>query len=62
MRIDDFQLQIYNRWGGLVFESNSVTEGWDGNNSPQGTYLVKAEFTCRNKKKSVFTGSLKLIR
>nr|HMT29670.1 gliding motility-associated C-terminal domain-containing protein [Bacteroidia bacterium] len=62
MRIADFQLQIYNRWGGLVFESNSVTEGWDGNNSPQGTYLVKAEFTCRNKKKSVFTGSLKLIR
>ena len=42
-------LRIYNRWGQLVFSTNSLTEGWDGtikgNKQQTGTYvwMLKAE-------------------
>ena len=34
-------IQIFNRWGGIVFESNSYGPGnyWDGKDSPDGTYF-----------------------
>lgn len=28
--LNRYQMFIYNRWGQLIFESNSVEEGWDG--------------------------------
>jgi gliding motility-associated-like protein len=28
--VTDFQLQIFNRWGELVFETNDITGAWDG--------------------------------
>jgi gliding motility-associated-like protein len=28
--IQEVNLQVYNRWGNLVFESNSLSKGWDG--------------------------------
>ena len=28
--IESYQLQIYNRWGNLVFETDNAAEGWDG--------------------------------
>ncbi|MFO8129886.1 MAG: gliding motility-associated C-terminal domain-containing protein [Bacteroidales bacterium] len=33
--ITHFHLFIYNRWGGLVFESKSITEGWNGQHNGQ---------------------------
>ncbi len=38
-----YSLQIYNRWGQLIFESEDPTEGWDGTHKgelvPFGTYV-----------------------
>jgi gliding motility-associated-like protein len=28
--IESYQIQIYNRWGNLVFETDNAAEGWDG--------------------------------
>lgn len=28
--LTDYQLTIYNRWGGLVYEGTAPTDGWDG--------------------------------
>jgi gliding motility-associated-like protein len=38
-----YQLQVYHRWGGLIWETNNPSEGWDGRNKngkllPRGTY------------------------
>ncbi len=47
--IDKFQIHIYNRWGNLLFESNNLYEGWDGQYNgalvPEGLYVysVKAK-------------------
>ena len=33
-----YKLQIYSRWGELVFDSHNWDEHWDGGNWPQGIY------------------------
>ncbi|MEL7246924.1 MAG: gliding motility-associated C-terminal domain-containing protein [Bacteroidota bacterium] len=39
----DYELNIYDRWGGQVFQSSSLDMGWDGRRQgelmPQGVYL-----------------------
>jgi len=43
----EYKLQIYNRWGALIYESHDLNKGWDGyfgngNLAPQGVYVWKA--------------------
>ena len=44
-------MKIVNRWGGMVFESNEPSEGWNGRMentgpmSPNGVYLYHIRFT-----------------
>jgi gliding motility-associated-like protein len=28
--VDEFEMQIFNRWGELLFETKDVRQGWDG--------------------------------
>lgn len=67
---DFYQLnsfQIYNRWGGLIFSTNNIKEGWDGNykgiQQPSGiyTYIIKLT-SIKTGKMSQEIGSLQLIR
>lgn len=43
MRLDDYTLTIYNRWGEVLFESHDVNFGWDGTYHneivKEGTYI-----------------------
>jgi gliding motility-associated-like protein len=47
--IKNFDLKIFNRWGEIVFSTNDLHEGWDGNvnghaqNIDTYKYAVKAE-------------------
>jgi gliding motility-associated-like protein len=47
--ITNFDLKIFNRWGEIVFSTNDINNGWDGNvnghaqNIDTYIYLVKAE-------------------
>ncbi|MCW3103558.1 MAG: gliding motility-related protein [Bacteroidetes bacterium] len=43
--IKSFSMTIYNRWGIKVFQSDDIATGWNGGNSPDGTYyaIIKAE-------------------
>lgn len=43
--INKFNLEIYNRWNEIIFESADINEGWDGNNSPVGVYSYKVLYT-----------------
>ncbi len=40
-----FELNIFNRWGELVFSTNDVNYGWDGGDSSSGTYKWIATIT-----------------
>lgn len=43
---------VYNKWGQLIFQSNSASDGWDGTingqNAPEGVYLVAVEAKSEN--------------
>lgn len=64
--IDDYHLQIFNRWGQLIFESTQVDNGWDGyfngQLSPQGVYVFKAWGRFVSGKEFSKAGSVMLVR
>ncbi len=58
--------KIYNRWGQLVFQSNSPYLGWDGNYNgspqPMGVYGYTLEATFDDGTKTTRKGDITLIR
>lgn len=46
---DSYKMTIYDRWGQIVFQTNDIKNGWDGNSHrsgqkvPNGTYMYKIE-------------------
>lgn len=67
---DEFQLEVYNRWGMKVFSTTSVTKGWNGkvdNGSelaPDGTYyyVVTYKDDCAQVPLTTLTGHITLLR
>lgn len=62
--IESYTIRIFNRWGALIFESQS--NPWDGKNIPEGMYIHQTSYTyideegkLRNRK---ISGSIVLIR
>lgn len=66
--IQEFNMQIFNRSGGRVFESSDPQEAWNGqqNNtgrmSPNGVYLVQVRFTGPRGKPHQYKGFATLMR
>lgn len=65
--VDQFKLQIYNRWGQLVFVSYKPYEGWNGiyNGQPAdvGNYMYRLQMKTGTRKKEIFkNGDFMLIR
>jgi len=67
----DFAMYVYDRWGGMVFESDDIDDGWDGNAggqpAPAGVYVwtFRIKFRGEDIKTSgdiVFKGTVTLIR
>lgn len=66
--VSNFRLQIYNRWGQLVFETTDPYQGWNGktNNtgtkSPPGIYNWALMFDEESNTRITNTGSVMLLR
>ncbi|WP_027421335.1 T9SS type B sorting domain-containing protein [Crocinitomix catalasitica] len=64
---DSYQLQIYNRWGEIIFQSDDPYEGWDGYNNvfnrihEEGMYVYFLAITDRNAKEYQFRGTVALL-
>ncbi len=62
----DYKLTIFNRWGEKVFETNNVSQGWDGTYAskiaPDGVYVYHVEFKNYKDKIYQFNGTLHLLR
>jgi gliding motility-associated-like protein len=61
-----FNLQIYNRWGELMYESDDQFEGWDGRfnrvDCHDGVYTYVVRVTGFDDKNYEFSGTVTLIR
>ncbi len=67
--IQHFSLSIYNRWGALVYQTNDITEGWDGTYQGElcqpGAYVYKVAYngsTSLNSTPEVKMGTVMLVR
>jgi gliding motility-associated-like protein len=61
------ELQIFNRWGELVFESHDLEYGWDGyfrsQEQPSGVFVYFMKYlACDGYRAKVLKGSLNLIK
>ncbi len=61
-----YSLQIFNRWGELIFESNDLKIGWDGyyrgKMCPLGVYVWKADIKLNDGKVFNKAGDVTLLR
>ena len=59
-------IRIYDRWGGLVYESDDIYEGWDGTfngkKADPGVYVYKIQTKYIDGKTKVYTGHVTLVR
>ena len=64
--ISQFKINIYNRWGAVIYFSEDIEEGWDGRlkGSPadQGVYVYRIDYRDVNHKSHTLWGSVTLIR
>ena len=54
--IYDFELQLFNRWGQLIWESHDITVGWDGTYG--GNYAQAGIYTWAVRTKDLFTDKI----
>lgn len=61
-----FSMQIFSKWGQIIFNSNSISQKWDGTfkekNMPNGAYLWMLNYVDRKGKKKYLQGTVLLIR
>jgi gliding motility-associated-like protein len=65
--IKSFEMQVFDRWGGLVFESSDIEYGWDGldasaNTVGVGNYMYHISLYDYNGKLWIYNGELNLMR
>lgn len=64
--VEQYHLQVFNRWGELVFETTDIRKGWDGyyRGSPakQDVYAWKARARFSDGRETTMSGDVTLIR
>jgi gliding motility-associated-like protein len=57
--------EVFDRWGGRVFNAESVTDSWDGtfagNPVNTGIFLYRLRYRCKGEEK-VLSGTVTLLR
>lgn len=65
-KVFNYQMQIFSRWGSLIFISEDRFVGWDGTisgkNAPEGTYIYRINFEDVTGKEFNQSGSFVLLR
>jgi gliding motility-associated-like protein len=66
--MDAYDIQVYNRWGDLLFENNSMPVQWDGRSNgtlvDNGTYIVSISYeaSCGGHQYGELQTTLQVIR
>jgi gliding motility-associated-like protein len=62
-----FNIQVYDRWGGMVYESNQPDFKWDGKDKsgkdlPEGTYVFVIKALAYDNNREDKTGTITIVR
>lgn len=61
-----FNLQVFSRWGELIFESTNIEDQWDGKYNgefvPTGTYVYTIKYTSMLDKDKVLEGTVTVLK
>ena len=64
--VKKYNMQIFDRWGELIFETTNIYQGWDGtyrnNQCQDGTYVWKLSFSWDDYRKFQKLGHVNLFR
>lgn len=64
--LENYKMEIYNRWGGLVFQSFQSEIGWNGTNNkeemPTGIYIYRISFLDNRQNIQELKGEVVLLR
>ena len=60
--IKEFKMEIYNRWGNLIFTTNSLSQPWDGVGHGQDNYMWKIYLKDSKGTQREMIGSVTLLR
>lgn len=67
--ITSFEMQVFNRWGKMIFETTNPNDGWDGrdgsNDAPADVYAFRLKYTAignENEISESTQGDVTLIR
>ena len=65
IHIKDYYIQIYNRWGELMFESNNIKKSWDGIYNyalvPKGVYYYHIKVLGEDNREVELSGNINVI-
>lgn len=65
LNIEYFNIQIFTRWGELLFESNSINKSWDGffekNRVPEGSYYYQITGVGKDRNNFSKLGTINVI-
>ena len=56
------KLQVFNRWGRLLFESSNYQNDWDGDNLKDGTYFYILDVDDPSGSQDIIKGNFTLVR
>jgi gliding motility-associated-like protein len=67
INVSDFHMEIYNRWGEIIFESDDINTQWDGSyhgsSAQQGSYIYNVTAYDVEKEEDISTsGTVALLR
>lgn len=60
--VKTYKLQIYSRWGELIYESDNIEEQWDAANIPGGTYVYVIHATTLLDKQIEEKGTVTVVK
>jgi len=60
--ISRFNMRIYDKWGGLVFETSAKEQGWNGSGFNAGVYYYSMKIELIDGLELIKTGNVTLIR
>lgn len=65
-QLERFHLQVFNRWGEIIFETTDPTEAWDGKHEGQlcspGVYVYRVNMKFRSRRILEKRGHVNLVR